>query len=55
MLVVGRAFLLSPVSGGYLHSVGYMNVDAAIEEIQQVRPIIDPSKILWSSVKENLG
>jgi hypothetical protein len=29
-------------------------MDAAIEEIRQVRPIINPSKVLLSSVKEHL-
>lgn len=39
---------------GYLHRVGYKNIDAAIEEIRRVRPDIDPSTNLLSSVKENL-
>jgi protein-tyrosine phosphatase len=38
----------------YLHRVGYKNIDAAIEEIRQVRPEIEPSRILLSSVKEHL-
>jgi protein-tyrosine phosphatase len=42
------------MTAAWMHCVGYKNVDAAIEEIRQVRPIIEPSKILLSSVKENL-
>lgn len=43
------------LTAAYMHSVGYKNFDAAIEEIRQVRPIINPSRILASSVKEHLG
>jgi protein-tyrosine phosphatase len=42
------------LTAAYLHRVGYKNIDAAIEEIRQVRPIIDPSKVLLKSVKEYL-
>jgi hypothetical protein len=38
----------------YFHCVGYLNIDTTIEEIRQVRPSADPSKILLSSVKEHL-
>lgn len=39
----------------YLHGTGHKNFDAAIEEISRLRPSVDPSKILLSSVKEHLG
>jgi|ERR1035437_3634188 protein-tyrosine phosphatase len=48
---ISRALTLT---AAYMHSVGYKNFDAAIEEIRQVRPVIDPSTILVSSVKEFL-
>jgi hypothetical protein len=35
--------------------VGYKDVDAAIEELAGLRPIIDPSPVLLKSVKEHLG
>src|SRR5665213_780281 len=42
------------LAAAYMHRVGYKNFDAAMEEIRQVRPSVDPSKILMSSVKEQL-
>ena len=42
------------LAAAYLHRTGYKNFDAAMEEIRQVRPSVDPSKILMSSVKEQL-
>ena len=42
------------LAAAYMDAVGYKNIDAAIEEIRQVRPIIDPSKVLLKSVKEYL-
>ena len=42
------------LAAAYLHVVGYKDIDAAIEEIRQMRPIINPSTILVSSVKEHL-
>jgi protein-tyrosine phosphatase len=48
-------FSRSPtLTAAYLHRVGYLNFNSAIEEIRQLRPTIDPSKILVSSVKEHL-
>ena len=45
---------LQSATAAYMHCVGYKNIDAAIEEIRQVRPITNPSKILLKSVKEIL-
>jgi hypothetical protein len=42
------------LAAAYFHVVGYRNIDAAIEEIRAMRPIIAPSKTLLKSVKENL-
>jgi protein-tyrosine phosphatase len=42
------------LSAAYMHRVGYKNIDAAIEEIRQMRPDVDPSTILFESVKEHL-
>jgi dual specificity phosphatase 12 len=42
------------LAAAYMDALGYKNIDAAIEEIRKVRPIIDPSTILLKSLKENL-
>src|ERR1035437_8362304 len=42
-------------AAAWMAAVGYKNIDSAIEEIRQLRPVIDPSKILLKSVRENLG
>ena len=39
---------------GYLHRTGYQSFAAAIAEIKILRPSVDPSKILLSSVREHL-
>lgn len=38
----------------WMHCCGYKNIDAALEEIAGLRPIIAPSNILLASVKEYL-
>jgi protein-tyrosine phosphatase len=42
------------LTAAWMHCVGYKHFDAAIEEIRQMRPIIEPSKVLLKSVRENL-
>jgi protein-tyrosine phosphatase len=42
------------LTAAWMHVVGYKNIDAAMAEIGQMRPMIDPSKILLDSVKEHL-
>ena len=42
------------LAAAYMHRVGYKHVDAAMEEISRLRPIIEPSETLRSSVKETL-
>ena len=48
---VSRAPLMT---AGWMHVVGYRNIDAALAELRKLRPIIDPSSILLMSVKEHL-
>lgn len=38
----------------YMDAVGYRNLDAALKEIKQLRPFINPSTILVESLKEHL-
>ena len=38
----------------WMHVVGYKNIDAALIEIRNLRPIISSSPILLASVKEHL-
>ena len=42
------------LTAAYLHRVGYKHIDAAIEEIRKVRPIIDPSTTLLNSIRRHL-
>jgi len=42
------------LAAGYWHVVGYRNIDAAIEEIRRLRPIINPSKVLFDSIRRHL-
>jgi protein-tyrosine phosphatase len=48
---ISRAPILT---AAYMHRVDYKSFDEATEEIRQVRPIINPSRILAISVKEHL-
>ena len=43
------------LTAAYLHRVGYKHIDAAIEEIRQVRPIIEPSTTLLDSIRRHLA
>lgn len=42
------------VTAAWMHMVGYKNVDAALEELADLRSIIDPSPVLLRSIKEHL-
>jgi protein-tyrosine phosphatase len=42
------------LTAAYLHVVGYRDVDAALAEIKRLRPMTNPSKTLFESVKEHL-
>ena len=48
---VSRAPILA---AAWMHIVGYKNIDGALEEIARLRPIVTPSGILLSSVREHL-
>ena len=49
-------FSRSPaLTAAYLHRAGYQNFAAAIARIKMLRPSVDPSTILMSSVEEILG
>jgi protein-tyrosine phosphatase len=42
------------VTAAWMDACGYKNVEAALEELAELRPIIDPSPTLLKSVKEHL-
>lgn len=42
------------MAAAYIEAVGYTTLDAAIEEIQHLRPFITPSTVLVESLKEHL-
>jgi protein-tyrosine phosphatase len=42
------------LTAAYLHHVGYRDIDSALAEIKRVRPMTNPSKTLFDSVKEHL-
>lgn len=42
------------MAASWMHVVGYKNIDAALDEIARLRPIIEPCPILLASVKEHL-
>jgi protein-tyrosine phosphatase len=42
------------LAAAYMAAVGYKGIDAAIQEISQLRPIINPSKILLNSIRRYL-
>src|SRR5664279_1752149 len=42
------------LTAAYMHSVGYKQIDAALAQIKRLRPITNPSKTLFESVKEHL-
>jgi protein-tyrosine phosphatase len=42
------------LAAAYMAAVGFKNMDAALKEIQQLRPFIHPSTTLVKSIKENL-
>jgi len=49
-------FSRSPiVAAAWMHKCGYLNFEAALEEIGRLRPSIDPSPILLKSVMEELS
>lgn len=46
----------SPIlAAAWMHRCGYLNFEAALQEIADLRSTIDPSLVLLRSVKENLN
>jgi protein-tyrosine phosphatase len=55
LLHCGSGMSRGPImTAAWMHVVGYKNIDAALEEIAGLRPIISPSNILLASAKEHL-
>jgi protein-tyrosine phosphatase len=55
LLHCGSGVSRAPImTAAWMHVAGYKNVDGALEEIAELRPIIAPSKILLSSVRRHL-
>ena len=55
LLHCGSGMSRAPImTAAWMHVAGYKNVDGALEEIAQLRPIIAPSKILLTSVRGHL-
>jgi protein-tyrosine phosphatase len=55
LLHCGSGMSRAPImAAAWMDVVGYKNVDAALEEIAGLRPIIAPSKTLLSSVRRHL-
>lgn len=42
------------LAASWMATVGYKNLNAAVDEIRRVRPLIDPSKILLDSIRRHL-
>jgi protein-tyrosine phosphatase len=55
LLHCGSGMSRAPImAAAWMHVVGYKNIDAALEEIAGLRPIIAPSKTLLASVGRHL-
>jgi protein-tyrosine phosphatase len=51
----GSGISRAPImAAAWMEVVGYKNIDAALEEIAGLRPIVAPSKTLLSSVRRHL-
>jgi protein-tyrosine phosphatase len=51
----GSGMSRAPImTAAWMHVVGYMNIDAALEKIAKLRPIVNPSPVLLKSIKEHL-
>lgn len=42
------------MAAAYTDAVGYRNLDAALKEIQQLRPMVSPSQLLLNSIRRHL-
>lgn len=55
LLHCGSGMSRAPIlAAAWMHVVGYKNIDGALDEIAGLRPIVAPSKLLLSSVREHL-
>lgn len=55
LLNCGQGVSRAPsIAAAYMDAVGYKGIDAALEEIRQLRPFVHPSTVLVNSLKENL-
>jgi protein-tyrosine phosphatase len=55
LLHCGSGMSRAPImTAAWMHVVGYKDIDAALEEIAGMRPIVAPSKTLLSSVRRHL-
>ena len=55
LLMCAAGMSRSPsMAAAWMHRCGYLNVEAALEEIARLRPTIDPSPVLLKSIKEAL-
>jgi protein-tyrosine phosphatase len=42
------------LTAAYMHCVGYRTIEASLSEIERLRPIINPSRILLDSIRRHL-
>ena len=55
LLHCGSGASRAPIlAAAWMHVVGYKNIAGALEEIAKQRPVVAPSGVLLSSVKEHL-
>ncbi len=56
LLMCAAGMSRSPIiAAAWMHRCGYVNFEAALQQIARVRPTIDPSPVLLKSVKESLS
>lgn len=56
LLMCAAGMSRSPaMAAAWMHRCGYLNFDAGVQRITELRPITDPSPILLRSVKEQLN
>ncbi len=55
LLHCGEGMSRAPsLAAAYMDAAGYKNIDAALKEIQQLRPFVSPSQILLNSIRRHL-
>lgn len=56
LLHCGAGMSRAPIfAAAWMHRVGYRDIESALLEIADLRPVIDPSPVLLKSVKEHLS